>query len=240
MRALGNVTTASTSKVPITSTAYTEQTSGAQRSLKSSSASDDGTGSPGTGIRTVVIKYFTLSSAGVIAGPFYETVALNGTAAVTTVATDIALIDSFYAAEAGSGQVAAGTISLYANTAGTGTVIASIAIGQVSTYLGHHYVANGKQCQVLDLAAQGGDAASTLVEIDVIKYPLASYVEQTYSGPFGTTATLPGNITFADAAAAPIAGPARIRLQVTPGNTNSQQTVASFGFVDVVTNFSGR
>ncbi len=230
-RAIGQITTASASKVPITSTAYTEQTSGAQRSVKSSSASD---AAAGTGARTIRIAYFTLSSTGVITGPLYETLTLNGTSAVLTVATNIALIESIVVLTAGSGGVPAGTISLYANTAATGTVIASIATGVVATQLGHHYVATGKQCRVLDLSIQGGDAAAALVEVDVQRAPLVatSNVEQDFTGQFGTTATLPQTVTFAEAPASPIAGPARLRLQVTPGNTNSQQTTASFGFVD--------
>src|SRR4051812_44779293 len=126
MRVLGQVTTAATTRVPLNATTYNEQTSGAQRSFKSSSANDAAAGS---GVRQVKIVYYTLSSAGVIAGPFTEIVTLNGTVAVPTVATNIALVERLEAVAVGSGGVAAGTITLYDDAGGAGSAICSIAVG---------------------------------------------------------------------------------------------------------------
>lgn len=226
-RAIGTTSTSATTEVPITATVYTEQTSGAQRSLKSSSASD---AAAGTGARTVRITYYTLGADGSIAGPFVEVVTLNGTAAVATVATNIALIEKLEVVTAGSGGVPAGTISLYTDNAGAGSVIASIATGAVRTFFAHHYVPSGKLCEVTDLEAIGGDTAAALVQVKALPYPTG--IEQPISGSYGCTTTLPRGVAFPKADAGPVAGPARIRLTVTPANGNAQVTRASFGFVD--------
>jgi len=93
MRAQGQILTSSASKVPISATAYTEPTSGAQRSFKSSSVND---AAAGTGARKVKVTYYNLvtntDGSQTITGPFNETVALNGTTAVATVSTTIALL----------------------------------------------------------------------------------------------------------------------------------------------------
>ncbi len=228
-RAIGQVATSATTEVPVNATTYTEQTSGAQRALKSGSAND---AAAGTGARTVRIWYYTLANDGTIAGPFTETVTLNGTSAVATVATNIALVEKLEVLTAGSGGVAAGTISLTANSDGTGATIASIATGAVRTFLAIHYVASKRLCRIRDLEAIGGDPAVALVQLKATPYPLA--VEQPVSGPFGTTSTLPRGPHFENNDVV-VAGPARIRAMVTPGNGNAQTTYASFGYVDEVT-----
>jgi len=228
-RVIASVSTSSTTEVPVNATTYNEPTSGAQRSLKSSSANDAGTG---TGVRTVRITYYTLSSTGAIAGPFVETVTMNGTSAVATVATNIALIEKLEAMTAGAGGVAAGAITLYSANDGTGTAIAQIATGTVRTFLGHHYVPSDRRASITDLELLGGDAAAALIEIKRLTYPSSGVVEQTVTGPFSTTSALPREVTFLDQQHAIFPGPCRLRLLVTPGNGNAQTTRASFGYVD--------
>src|ERR1700733_2178941 len=101
-RSKGYVSTAATSTVAVNATAYTEQTSGAQRAVKSSSAND---AAAGTGVQTVKLTYFKLDATGDITGPYSEVLTLNGTAAVATVGTAIALIESIEAVTVGSGLV---------------------------------------------------------------------------------------------------------------------------------------
>jgi hypothetical protein len=131
---------------PLRATTYTEQTTNAQRSLKSTSTNDT---SAGTGARQVVITYYTAT----MTGPFTETVTLNGTTAVTTTNTNICFIEKIVVSSVGSTKSNQGTISLYVNTAGTGTVIGSIGVsntvsagtvGDNQTLWSHHYVATGK------------------------------------------------------------------------------------------------
>lgn len=231
-RALGQVTTASTSKVPVASTTYTEQAApGSQCSLQSSSAND---AAGGTGARTVKITYYTLTAAGVLAGPFVETVTLNGTTSVPSVGTALCLIEKMEVVTAGSGGVAAGTISLYnaiGGSGGAGSVFCSIATGAVATRLGHHYVPSNRQCEVTDVALTGTDAAAALVDVVQTPYPLAT--EQSVTGPVGVTSAAPVELPFRPNASV-VSGPARLRLLVTPANTDSQTTTASFGYVDRV------
>jgi hypothetical protein len=226
-RAIGQVTTAAQTTVLVGGT-FNEQTSGARRSLASSSANDTALG---TGIRTVTIKYLTLSSAGVILGPYYETIALAGTAAVSTVANDIALVERMYGGSAGSGGTAAGTITLYAAPQAQGAQLTAIATGQASDFNAVHYVASDKQCFLLDLEAIGGDAGVALVDIRRLLYGMS--IERLHSGQYGCTSTLPRGVSFPDGPKLPILGPCRLRMAVTPANSNGQTTRASFGFYDV-------
>lgn len=77
---------------------------GEQVKVVSSSASDT---AAGTGVRTVVLLYLDSDLE-----PHTETVTLNGTTAVNTVATNIRFLQGMYAATFGSGKAAAGNISV--------------------------------------------------------------------------------------------------------------------------------
>lgn len=83
---------------------------GIQMAVRSSSASD---ASAGTGIRTVLIHYLDANYA-----MRSETVTLNGTTLVNTVATNILRVNDFHATSAGSGAQAVGDVTLE-NTGGT-------------------------------------------------------------------------------------------------------------------------
>ena len=117
--------------------AYTEQSSNAQRSLVSSDATD---ASASTGARTVRITYYDAS----MVGPFTETVTMNGTTPVNTVATDICFIEKLEVVTAGSNGGNAGTISLMSATAGGGVTVGTIVVGDNETNWCHHYVPSGK------------------------------------------------------------------------------------------------
>lgn len=229
MRILGTVATAATTRVPVYDKTYNEPTSGAQRSIKSASANDAAAGS---GARTVKITYYALSSAGVITGPFTETLTLNGVTAVPTVATNIALIERIDVVTAGAGGVAAGDISLYTAADGTGTVIAILASGGVRTYLGHHYVPTGGQCVVHDLTATGGDTGVALVELASKQYAATAQVEQPVEGLDGVTSAVPRSIAFGGSSLRVI-GPCRVRALVTP-TVAAQTTRVSFGYRDEI------
>jgi len=141
-RASGYVGTSGTGGVAVRATAYSPQGTNAQRSLKSSSANDT---AAGTGARTVRVTYLNTSFE-----LKTEDVTLNGTAAVNTVATDIAFLEKMEVLTAGTqGGGNAGTISIYTATAGSGSVWGSIATGDNMTYWAHHYVPTGKTCRLL-------------------------------------------------------------------------------------------
>lgn len=226
----GKVTTNATTKAAINATTFTDQVSGVQRSVNSGSANDT---SAGTGARTIKITYYTISS-GVVAGPFTETITLNGTANVNTVATNIALIEKVEVNTVGSGLTNAGLISVFAATAGAGGTIASIAIGEKITRLAHHYVPTGSTCLLYDIlthnnASSGNTPQYTIEKVDPTnatnnELPIMMF---RHDGRLGVTLnpTIPMVVV----------GPARIRAYVQPENAPSQITMFEMGYVETPT-----
>lgn len=161
-------------------TTYTEPASQAQRSIGSSSASDT---AAGTGARSIKITYY--DNAG--AGPFTETVALNGTTPVNTVATDIRFIESMEVVTVGSGGTNVGTISLFGSTAGGGGTVGTIGTGNIQTSTGdgrtlwaHHYVAAGFTASLSTLvvgAQSGGSGTSARFLVRAISVLTANAVD---------------------------------------------------------------
>ena len=143
-RSFGYTATSAATSKTVRATTYTPQGTNAQRSVNSTSANDT---SAGTGARQVKITYLDASGN----GPFTETVTLNGTGAVNTVNTNIALIERMDVVAVGSGGGNAGTIQIFTATAGGGSVWGSIAVGDNQTYWAHHYVPVGKTCYVMNL-----------------------------------------------------------------------------------------
>lgn len=225
-RTIGLANTSSTSGAPLNNKTYNEQSANGQRSLKSSSANDT---AAGTGARRVKVTYFAIDSSGVVTGPFSEIVTMNGTTAVPLVATNVCFIERMDAVSVGSNNNAAGDITLYANNDGTGTAIAVLAASDNQTFLGHHYVATGARCKILDVQVQGGDAAASLIFVKRQALPAANQPDAVLLGPYSTSASLP---VAAPTPGTMIAGPCRVRLIVIPPNNNAQTTVGSFGYVD--------
>lgn len=228
-RALGYVATSATTEVAVNSAAYNEQSSNGQRSIKSASAND---AAAGTGVRTVKLTYFSIIS-GVVEGPFTETLTLNGTTAVPTVATNIGLVDKIEALTVGSGGVAAGAISLFTANDGTGTAIAAIAAGDRRTYLGQTYVPSGRRLTVTDIAVVSGEAATfqTRFNLRALYYGVANAAEQSLTSALASRG-LNGTQQLGPPGG-PIAivqGPARVRLYVTPGDTTGTTQRGEFGY----------
>jgi hypothetical protein len=118
-------------------TAYTQQTSDAQRSLVSSSASDN---LAGAGARTIQITYYDQD----MNGPYIEIVDMDGTNPVNTVNSNICYIEKFEVETVGNQLSNVGTITLKAAIAGGGATIGTIAAGDGTTYWAHHYVSADK------------------------------------------------------------------------------------------------
>ena len=141
------------SLVPMRATVYTEPASAAQRSISSSSALDT---AAGTGARTVLIRYY--NNLGM--GPYEETVILNGTTPVNTVATDIRFIEFLYCPTVGSTGNNQGTITLFGSIAGGGGTVGTIGRGNIVTGVGdmrtlwcHHYSPLNTICAFSTLVA---------------------------------------------------------------------------------------
>jgi hypothetical protein len=137
--------------VAVFGSGYVPQAAAAQRSLKSSSASD-ATG--GTGAITVQINY--LNNAMQLK---QDTVTLNGTTAVNTNATDIQYIESLIVLTCGSYLANVGTITMFSGTAGGGSAMASINVGDNRTFWAQHYVPAGNTLYVSKHTGAGTLAA---------------------------------------------------------------------------------
>lgn len=219
----GFIVWSSTTPTPIYQTTYTEQTSNAQRSLVSTSANDT---AAGTGARTVLITYYTSA----LGGPYTETVTLNGTTPVNTVASDICFIEKMVVTTVGSGGVNAGTISLKASTGGGGATIWSIATGANQTFGAHHYVPAGKSCYLTSCAAgvKGADATGAYIRArdptnatsaynqvsDLIRVPSNGQTSRSYNTPIRIT------------------GPAVMVMWVAPDSSSTRTYYGAFEYYD--------
>ena len=142
----GYVATSAATSVAVRASTYVPGSANAQRSLSSSSANDS---SAGTGARTVKITYYD----NVMAGPFTDTVTLNGVTAVNTAATNIRYIEKLEVLTVGSTGSNAGTVTMFLAAAGAGGTMATINIGDNATFWAQHYVAAGKTCYIGGLRA---------------------------------------------------------------------------------------
>jgi hypothetical protein len=173
-RAQGYVGTSATSGKAIRATTYTPQGTNAQRSVNSTSASD---ASAGTGARTVTINYLDTSMSALLS----ETVTLNGTTAVNTVTTTLALVENMVVASVGSGGGNVGTLQLFTATAGGGSVWASVAASDNQTFWAHHYVPSGVTCYVLMFSA-GATVVAGQCNLNRSGNPLGANIPQLQIG----------------------------------------------------------
>jgi hypothetical protein len=214
--AFGDITSASTAQKTVERTTYTEQTANAQRSIASANANDT---SAGTGARTVKITY--LDSTG--AGPYTETVTLNGTTYVNTVATNICFIEQMEVITVGSGATNAGILTLKAATAGGGATIGTINAGDGQTFWAHHYVPTGKIANITGISVSHNGTTVGSGAVFVVKAKVLNATNQ-YEVQLSDFVRLYGqSSTFARAYTSPVkfTGPARLMLYVTPESASS-------------------
>lgn len=216
----GYVATAATSSVTVRATTYTPQGTDAQRSVSSTSTSDT---SAGTGARTIRITY--LNAAG--NGPFTETVTLNGTTAVNTTNSNIALIERLEVLTVGSGGGNAGTIRIHTTTAGGGSIWGSIAASDNRTYWAHHYVPNNKTIYINSIIATASAVAGALT-INVLN-PIDTAVAQ--YNPIGTLRYGTTTNVLQFNAPIEIVGPAIVFLNSRPDSSSASTTFAGFGYI---------
>jgi hypothetical protein len=223
----GDVTTAALTRTVVKRTAYIEQVTNAQRSIASASANDT---AAGTGARTVKIEYFDQTGA----GPFSETVTLNGTTYVNTVATNICFIEQIIVLTAGSTGSNVGILTLKAATAGGGATIGTIAATNNQTFWAHHYVPTGKICNITGISCghNGTTVGSgALFTLNAQAIGLANAVETQVSDfvrLYGQTSTFARNYT----SPIKVIGPARIQMYVTPETASSTIYRSAFDFFE--------
>jgi hypothetical protein len=137
----GYLATSSTSILAIRASTYLPQSANFTATLVSSSANDT---SAGTAARTILVTYFDQA----MAGPFTETITMNGTSNVTASNSNYCYIESIVVVTAGSYGANQGNISLKNG----GTTVATVLADEVKTNLAHHYVASGKTCFIRNIS----------------------------------------------------------------------------------------
>jgi hypothetical protein len=193
--------------------------------MKSSNAAD---AAAGTGARTVLIKYYTVTGT----GPFSETLTLNGTTGVNTVATNICYIDEMTVVTVGSGGTTAGNITMRSTTAGGGVVIKQITAGDLQPFDCVHYIPTGVTLYITGLSVgHNGTTVGSGARYRIRKQTLnATGVPLVQVSDFvrlyGQSSTLSriyqSNII--------VTGPAKIELWVIPETSSSTIYYGSFDY----------
>lgn len=223
----GRLVTAAATQVPVEETTYTEQITNGQRSLASSNAGDI---AGGTGARAVLITYYDQTGA----GPFTESVSMNGTATANTVGTNICYIESLKVTSVGSAGSNQGTITLFTAINKGGTTIGTIAVGDTQTFWAHHYVPLGKTSYISGFsignnATSAGDGGLFVLKAAT---PTVANSQELQVSDFVTIAGGQNTDTRIYNSPIQVVGPARVRAYVTPYATSSTTQYASFDFID--------
>lgn len=224
---IGYITTTTTTPAAVRATTYTEQTSNAQRSIASASANDT---AAGTGARTAKITYYTAT----FTGPYTETLTLNGTTGVNTVATNICYIEKIEVLTAGSGGANAGIITLYSAINKGGVAIGTIAASDNRTFWAHHYVATGMILRITSVCVghngttvgSGGLfvlRSTTLGVSGGIDVQVADFVRL-----YGQSSTITRNY----GSPIKLSGPVRVTAWVTPESSTSVIYRAAFDYYE--------
>ena len=220
------VATASTAFTAARASAYIEDTVEAQRSVVSSSNSDDGSPT-GTGAHIVRIYYYDNN----LDGPFTEDVTLNGTVAVNTVATNIRFIEMLEIIQVGSNGANVGTISLRQNTGGGGSTLASINAGENITFFAHHYIPSGKYAVIrFQYAGATGNQARI---VGRSTNPLASNQVEKQIGPqLRVQSNVPSLLAdLIEPVVVP--GPGKYTMYVRSDSNTANTVFCGFGFYDI-------
>jgi hypothetical protein len=221
----GQVTLASLTEVILRKATYTEQTSNAQRSIKSSNANDT---AAGTGIRTVQITYYTVTGT----GPFTETLTLNGITGVNTVATNICYIDKMTALTVGSGNAAAGNVTMQSATAGGGVVIKQISTGDLQSFDAVHYVAAGTTLYISSISTgHNGTTVGSGAVYRIRKQTLnASNVPLIQVSDFVRLYGQSSTVSRLYQAPIIVVGPAKLELWIKPETASSTVYYGAFDY----------
>jgi len=221
-RAQGYTSTSATSGKVIRATTYTPQGTNAQRSVNSTSANDT---SAGTGARTVTVNFLDTTMASLQS----ETVTLNGTTAVNTVTTSLALIENIVVGSVGSGGGNAGTLQIFTATAGGGSVWGSVAASDNQTFWAHHYVPSGVTCYILNFSA-GATVVAGQCNLNHSGNPLGANIPQLQ---IGTTIMHVGAGTWDHTFEVPLGvpGPDLVWLTERPVAATASTAVAGFEYM---------
>lgn len=214
----GYLSTSSLSILAIRASTYTPQASNFTATIVSSNTNDT---SAGTAARTILITYYDQS----MAGPFTETITMNGTSNVTSSNTNYCYIESILVVTAGSYATNQGNISLKNG----GTTVATVLADEGKLNLAHHYVAAGKTCFI-----RGLSLSSTAVNgsaILRIQNPITANGVSQQVGNFVRVMSSQLQLQYSmwDF---PIVGPSYIALYFRSDTTTSNTIYGGFTFFD--------
>ncbi len=215
----GYIATAATTIVAVRGTIYTEQTTNFTATLVSSSASD---AAASTGTRTVKVTYYDQT----MAGPFTETLTMNGTSNVTSVGTNYCFIEKIESVTVGSNGTNVGTISLKNG----GTTVATIAISDGITFFAHHYVQPSKLCLIRRLYLGANGATGSCFLRSALPLTANSFEEQIMP-QFRVVTAQPQQVY--DMTSFAVAGPARVTLYSKPDASTASTTFGGFSYYEL-------
>lgn len=221
---MGYVATSATTIVAVRGTTYTEPASASQMELVSSSTQDDDTPG-GTGTRSVRLTYYD----GSMNGPNTEDVALNGTSAVATVATNIRFVESIRSLTVGSNGSNVGTITL--RVVSGGATVGTIAVSDGVTFWAHHYVAPGRVCFLRTLLA-GNNGVSAGMFFRKARPLTTNAFEEQISPSFRVITAQPSQ-AYDLLKGLYVPGPVRVTLYVRPDANTANTSHGGFAFADV-------
>jgi hypothetical protein len=216
----GRVIGTSNTLQAVRATTYTQQSTNAQRSVSSGSASDT---SAGTGARQILITYYTAT----MTGPFTETVTMNGTTPVNTTNTNICFIEKMDVISVGSNGSNIGIISLFVSTGGAGGTIGTIGINNIvnargdnQTLWAHHYIASGVNLNLTSYMTgtntnQGATTFLMSIDPTVTTSPEKQITDSVVFS--ANTSSVVRNFVVP----LRLAGPLRITLYVVPAGSNT-------------------
>lgn len=212
-------------QVPIRFGAYNPPPSAAQRSIGSTSANDT---AAGTGARQVKITYFD----GSLNGPYEETVTLNGTTAVDTVATDIRFIEQMEVVSVGSTGFNEGLIALQNGTGGAGPTRATIVVGYANTFWAHHYVPTGKRAIIKNFlwAMANGDNGNVWLRY---RNPLDTNSPNLYKSAINRVEGNSPTLTRPLDPPLIVVGPSIIEMVISIDSSTAGLAVGGFGYYEV-------
>ncbi len=221
----GDVVSASTAIKLVRRTTYTEPTANAQRSFASSSANDS---AAGTGARQLVLTYFDVNGL----GPFTETITMNGTTAVNTVATNICFIEKIIVTQVGSTGSNVGIITLYAAVAAGGGAVWTIAATNNQTISAHHYIASGKTANITGISCSHNGTTVGSGGVFTMFYKVITGTNNPTIQVSDFVRLYGQSSTFSRVYQSPIklAGPARIEMRVTPETSSSTTYRSAFDY----------
>jgi hypothetical protein len=226
--AFGDTTQATVGTFAVRRTTYVEQSANFTGSVVSSNAAD---AAAGTGARSLKITYLDATGA----GPFTETVTLNGTTPVNLANANHCFIEKMEVMSVGAGAKNAGTLSLFTGAGGAGTLVGTVGVGDNQTFWCHHYVPLGQTTNitgtlVANSSTVAGGGCTFLLKAKTIG--VATAVEKQVGDTltlYGQSSQTPRNYLTAIPVAA---GPARILMYVVTQSSSSLVYRASFDFYD--------